>query len=306
MYEKFFGIRENPFAVSPDPRFLVPTQETNEAFASLTYCVTQRRGFVLLSGEVGTGKTTILNKFLEWLAEARTPTAFVFNPRLNVSEFLDFVLADFGIPCDSDMKSRQLIQLNRWLVDRYRVNETAVLIVDEAQNLSTEVLEEIRLLTNLETSRGKLLQIVLAGQPELESKLRHPDLRQLRQRITLRCRIASLTLKQVEAYINERLRIAGLEGRPVFSLLAVKAIYDYSQGIPRLINLICDQALIAAYAEGRRWVPEGIIHLIGNDFDLFSQPTSVGIDPTSGIQAREDAVREAFPDADEQLANWNK
>jgi len=254
MYENFFGLRESPFRVSPDPRFLVSTPETEEAVAALTFGVAQRRGFVLLSGEVGTGKTTILNMFLEWLEATHISTAYIFNPRLNVKEFFDFMLAEFGIPCDSELKSQQLLCLNRWLVERYRANRTAVLIVDEAQNASTELLEEIRLLTNLETSDGKLLQIVLSGQPELEYKLHQPELRQLQQRITLRCKTCPLKLKQVATYINERFRIAGREEGPIFSPAAIEAIHDYSQGIPRVINLVCDHALISAYAEGRRFI----------------------------------------------------
>ena len=153
---------------------MVPTRETEETLASLTYGVQQRRGFILLTGEVGTGKTTILNLFLEWLRKGNVVTAFIFNPRLSVIEFLDFMMTDFGISSESTMKSQKLIRVNQWLLERYQANETAVLIVDEAQSLSAEVLEEIRLLTNLETAREKLLQIVLSGQPELGHKLSQP------------------------------------------------------------------------------------------------------------------------------------
>jgi general secretion pathway protein A len=172
MYKKFFGLKENPFNVNPDPRYLFLTEHTQEALACLTYGIETRKGFILLTGEVGTGKTTLVNRLLEWLQKERVSTAFVFNPRLSVSQFFDFMMADFGIPCESRQKSQVLLKLNQWLLDRYQAGERAVLIVDEAQNLSPQMLEEIRLLTNLETSTEKLLQIVLSGQPELEHKRR--------------------------------------------------------------------------------------------------------------------------------------
>ncbi|HEV2501239.1 MAG TPA: AAA family ATPase, partial [Terriglobia bacterium] len=174
MYKKFFGLRENPFNVNPDPRYLYVTPHTEEALSCLTYGVQNRKGFILLTGEVGTGKTTLINKLLEWLQREAISTAFIFNSRLSEDEFFDFMMNDFGISCDSKSKSQVLIRLNHWLLERYRAGETAVLIVDEAQNLSESVLEEIRLLTNLETYTEKLLQIVLSGQPELENKLRQP------------------------------------------------------------------------------------------------------------------------------------
>jgi len=172
MYKEFYGLRANPFNVNPDPRYLFLTRHTEEALACLTYGIQSRKGFVLLTGEVGTGKTTLINKLLEWLRLQQVATAFIFNSRLNTTQFLDYMMADFGIPCDSKAKSQILLRLYNWLLDRYRAGETAVLIVDEAQNLTEEVLEEIRMLTNLETFTEKLLQIILVGQPELEHKLK--------------------------------------------------------------------------------------------------------------------------------------
>jgi general secretion pathway protein A len=268
MYELFFGLRDNPFSVSPDPQFLVPTERTDEALASLIYGILERRGFILLTGEVGTGKTTILNMFLEWLSKSSVENAFVFNPSLNAVEFLDFVMSDFGIPCNSNLKSQKLIRLNQWLLERYRANGTAVLIIDEAQNLSAEVLEEVRLLTNLETAQEKLLQIVLSGQPELENKLCQTELRQLRQRITLWCRTAALTKSEVEFYINERLRCAGRTSGEIFKPAAIDSIYQYSHGIQRVINLICDHALITAYAEGRQSISSDTIEAVAKEFRL--------------------------------------
>jgi type II secretory pathway predicted ATPase ExeA len=268
MYKAFFGLRENPFNVNPDPRFLFHTPAIDETLACLTYGIQKRRGFLLLTGEVGTGKTTLINQLLEWLRKYRVPTAFIFNPRMNPTEFLDFMMTDFGIPMESTMKSRVLWRLNQWLLERYRAHETAVLIVDEAQNLTMELLEEIRLLTNLETSSQKLLQIILSGQPELEYKLSQPQLRQLRQRITLRSKTAPLTLEETRGYIGERLRVAGSNGREVFKPAALDAIHRYSQGIPRLINMLCEHALINAYAEGLKPLPEEIVEGVGREFQL--------------------------------------
>jgi general secretion pathway protein A len=304
MYKEFFGFHENPFNVNPDPRFLVPTRETEEMLASLTYGVQQRRGFILLSGEVGTGKTTVLNMFLEWLRKANLATAFIFNPRLNVTEFLDFVMTDFGIPCESELKSQRLIRVSQWLLERYQANETAVLIVDEAQSLSMDVLEEIRLLTNLETSREKLLQIVLSGQPELEHKLNQPMLRQLRQRITLWCKTRPLAQDQVEIYINERMHIAGRESQAIFSPRAMEAIHAYSHGIPRIINLLCDHALITAYAEGRSSVSACIIDGVAREFALDDQAASLPRAPANGdgSQVQKSKALEYLAAADEREA----
>jgi len=268
MYKKFFGLRENPFNVNPDPRYLFLTRYTQEALACLTYGIETRKGFIVLTGEVGTGKTTLINKLLEWLRQERVSTAFVFNPRLSVTQFFDFMMADFGIPCDSTMKSQVLLRLNHWLLERYRAGERAVLIVDEAQNLSLQMLEEIRLLTNLETSTEKLLQIVLAGQPELDRKLNQPELRQLRQRITLRAKTCALTLEDTRGYILERLRIAGGDGQEIFSPEAIQVVHQFARGIPRVTNLLCEHALINAFVDQRRPIPAEIVEQVVHDFDL--------------------------------------
>jgi general secretion pathway protein A len=289
MYKRFFGLKENPFNVNPDPHFLFQTQEIQEALACLTYGINRRRGFILLSGEVGTGKTTILNKLLEQLRGERVATAFIFNPRLSVNQFLHFMLADFGISCESRMKSQVLLQLNQWLLERYRAGETAVLIVDEAHNLPMEVFEEIRLLTNLETSTEKLLQIVLSGQPEIEKLINQPALRQLRQRITLRCKMTPLSLQDTQGYISERLRIAGANGGPIFNPDALKMVYRYSGGIPRVINLLCEHALITAFAEEQKPVLADTIRAVAQEFDLDKAP-GLSVPPPSETKRPMQAV----------------
>jgi general secretion pathway protein A len=285
MYKKFFGLKENPFNVNPDPRYLFLTQHTQEALACLTYGIQCRRGFILLTGEVGTGKTTLLNKLLSWLRRQRVASSFVFNPRLDPPQFFDYMLGDFGLDFDSRQKSHMLQRLNKWLLDRYLAGGTAVLIVDEAQSLSAEVLEEIRLLTNLETSTDKLLQIVLSGQPELENKLNQPELRQLRQRITLRCKTQPLTLEETHQYITSRLRVAGVDDQSIFSADAVEAVHVYSEGIPRVINLLCEHALISAYAEQRKQVPADTIQEIAREYklDVIASPPSADLDESARV-----------------------
>jgi general secretion pathway protein A len=285
MYKGFFGLRANPFNVNPDPRYLFLTRHTEEALACLTYGVQSRKGFVLLTGEVGTGKTTLINKLLEWLRLQQVATAFVFNSRLNVPQFLDYMMADFGITCDSKAKSQILLRLYNWLLDRYRAGETAVLIVDEAQNLSEEVLEEIRMLTNLETFTEKLLQIVLVGQPELEDKLKQPQLRQLRQRLTLRAKTYALSLDESKAYVQQRLRIAGSDGREIFDPEALVAIHRYAEGIPRVINLLCEHCLVSAFVDQQKIIGPVVVEAVARDFDLRADNGSGAIapaEPTSG------------------------
>ena len=268
MYKSYFGLKENPFNVNPDPRYLYLTKQIEEALTGLMYGIQTRKGFITLTGEVGTGKTTLVNRLLDWLRQRRTRTAFLFNSRMNTSHLFDFILAEFEIVCESRTKSQQLMKLNQWLLERYRAGETAVLIIDEAQNLSYPVLEEIRMLTNLETSTEKLLQIVLSGQPELEEKLKLPQLRQLKQRITLRCRTAPLTKEQTHAYIAERLRIAGTTGEQIFSPEAMDTVHMYSLGIPRVVNLLCEHALINTYVEQERVVSPKIVEDIAREFQL--------------------------------------
>lgn len=271
MYKSFFKLQSSPFGTSPDPKFLYMMPHTREALACLEYGISARKGFTVLTGEVGTGKTTLLRRALSSFSTRRVSTAFVFNPRLDVLDFLEFVLTDFGIVPQTRTKSGMLLQLNRWLIERFRMEETCVVVVDEAQNLSWELLEEIRLLTNLETSSEKLLQIVLSGQPELEEKLRHPSVRQLRQRVSLWCRTQPLTDIQTHAYVAERLRIAGASW-PLFSQEALDLIHRYSRGIPRVINLLCEHSLIVAYVEQIRQVTAAIVEGVAVELELETQP----------------------------------
>jgi general secretion pathway protein A len=266
MYKRFFGLRENPFNINPDPRFLHRTPRIQEALDQLTFGIQNRKGLLLLTGEVGTGKTTLINHLLDWLHQQKTPTAFIFNSHLTVNHLFDFILNDFGISTDFQLVSNMILELNQWLVKRFRAGSTPVLIVDEAQGLSFELLEEIRLLLNLETASEKLLQIVLVGQPELEEKLKRPEMRQLRQRIALRCNTAPLTLEEARGYIVDRLRIAGATCEPVFESDAVEALHYYSRGIPRVMNLLGEHALINAYVEGLKPVPPPMVEEAARDF----------------------------------------
>jgi general secretion pathway protein A len=283
MYQNFFNLRGNPFGTNPDPRYLFLTRDAQEALACLTYGIQARKGFIVLSGEVGTGKTTLLNKLLNWLRGYRAATAFVFNSSLTVGEFLDFMMADFGIGCDSTMKSQVLLRLNRWLLERYRAGEAVVLIVDEAQNLSLPVLEEIRLLTNLETSTEKLIQIVLSGQPELEEKLKLPQLRQLRQRINLRARLHPLTVEETRGYVAERLRISGANGHEIFLPESIERVHGCSGGIPRVINLLCEHALISAFADQEKIITASRIEQTACDLEL-DRRSAATLGETSGPQ----------------------
>ena len=277
MYKEFYGLRANPFNVNPDPRYLFLTRHTEEALACLTYGIQSRKGFVLLTGEVGTGKTTLINKLLEWLRLQQVATAFIFNSRMNVPQFLDYMMADFGISCDSKAKSQILLRLYNWLLDRYRAGETAVLIVDEAQNLSDELLEEIRMLTNLETFTEKLLQIVLVGQPELEQRLKQPQLRQLRQRLTLRAKTHPLTLDETKAYVQQRLRIAGSNGQQIFDSEALVMIHRYASGIPRVVNLLCEHSMVSAFVDQQKVIMPAVVDAVARDLDLSDNTASGGM-----------------------------
>ena len=285
MNEQFLnlaGLREDPFHVSPNPRFYYPTPAHDTALAELMFGIETRRGLLVLTGEAGTGKTSILNQILDWLRHRGRSTAFIFHTRLEPIGLLRLILADFGLPCESKSKSDLVRTLHHWLLQRHHVKDLPVLILDEAQALPPQTLDEIRLILNIETSRGKLLQIILSGQPELEEKLRLPALRQLRQRIMFHSRLTALTEKQTGAYIARRLAVAGCTDTSVFPQDVVQSIYAISQGIPRVVNLLCEHALICAYGEQHRGVSPEMIQRIAMDFDLCSKhlaPTGNGAQP---------------------------
>jgi general secretion pathway protein A len=270
MYEKFFGLRENPFRINPDPRYAFMTLSAREALAGMTYGIQARKGIIVLTGEVGTGKTTLLNMLMQWLRKQHAATAFVFNSHLGVDDLLDYMMADFGIQSESHSKGQMLMRLNRWLLERHYAGEPVVLVVDEAQNLTPQLLEEIRLLTNMETSTEKLLQIILSGQLELEIKLRHPLLRQLRQRVTLHCRTTRLSIEETRGYIAQRLLVAGANGKELFSSEAIERVHMYACGIPRLINVLCDHALIIAFADNRTPVLPNVVDEVARECGVSS------------------------------------
>ena len=246
MYKNFFSFRERPFKLVPNPAYLFLSKSHEEVLAHLTYAVIQGDGFVEITGEVGTGKTTICRAFLENL-DHNTKAAYIFNPSLNAIQLLRAIIDEFGIESDTDNIKDLIDRLNSFLIAKKSEGKNVILIIDEAQNLTKEVLEQLRLLSNLETAKDKLIQIILVGQPELGEKLDSHELRQLDQRITLRCQLAPLSYKEVQAYIQHRINIASLKTEIQFDAAAYRSIYQYSRGIPRLINIVCDRALLNAF-----------------------------------------------------------
>lgn len=271
MYKKFFGLKLNPFDLTPDPTRFVATKRHNEALAALYYGLRWHKGFVVVTGEVGTGKTLLLRCLLRLLKESSDVAyAYLFNSRLSGAEFLQYILADFGLPASGKNKSELLLDLGQFLLSRGSKRLTTVLIIDEAHHLSDDLLEEVRLLSNLETTDDKLLQIVLVGQPELDEKLDSLGLRQLKQRIALRAQLGPLESEETRDYIFRRLQIAGAETRydKIFSTEAIVAVYHHSQGLPRLINTICENALIAAYANHSAVVTADVVDDVARQFRL--------------------------------------
>src|SRR2546428_8010387 len=269
MYKAFFKLRRNPFETTPDPSFLFPTRRHNEALAALYYGVRRHKGFVVMTGEVGTGKTLLVRCLLQLLQGSNVAYAYLFNSRLSPVEFLQYVTGDFGLPAAGKNKSEVLMQLGSLLVGLHQQKLTTVLVADEAHHLSEEVLEEIRLLTNLETPQGKLLQILLVGQPELDDKLDSVELRQLKQRVALRSQLLPLNLAETQGYIQRRLHIAGSKSAAVlFPDDTVAKIYHHAHGIPRAINTVIENALISAYARQLRTVPPDVIEEVATDLRL--------------------------------------
>ena len=248
MYNAFFGFTQHPFNMSPDPSFLFRSRQHEEALANLIYGVQSRKGFILLTGEVGTGKTTMLECLREFMNAQQIAFGSLFNSRLTVQQFFEMLSYDFGLKGDPHSKTETLVALNEMLLERAAAGRTTALIVDEAHNLEWDVLEEIRLLGNLETRRGKLLQVVIAGQQELDEKLEKSEYRQLKQRISLRCTLRGFELDETVDYIDSRMSRAGITSQTIIDPVIVAAIHNRSQGIPRLINSICDNLLLTAFA----------------------------------------------------------
>ena len=255
MYEAYFGLKEEPFSIAPDPHYLYMSQGHREALAHLLYGIERAGGFVLLTGEVGTGKTTVCRCLLDEIPDT-TDVAFMLNPKLTVEELLATVCDEFGISYPDGNTSVKVFvsRINDYLLDVHTRGRRAVLIIEEAQNLSTDVLEQLRLLTNLETNQRKLLQIIMVAQPELLDKLSQPELRQLSQRITARYHLKTLSQKDVVAYVKYRLMVAGLIRGEPFPPAVLKRLFRLTAGVPRLINVLCDRALLGAYVQGKERV----------------------------------------------------
>lgn len=259
MYEAFYSLNENPFGTTPDPRYLYKSKAHREALAYLAYGVFRKKGFLAISGEVGIGKTTIIRAFTQTFHPC-LEVAFVLNTRVNFRELLYMLLTDFNVDAKSDSKVDMLNSLNEYLIEQYAQNQNPLLIIDEAQNLTPEVLEELRMLSNLETDQQKLIQIVLVGQPEMNNLLMRDDLRQLRQRIPGIFNMQFLSREEVFSYIRYRLGVAGLKnGQLTFSEPAVDVIHQYSSGIPRLINVLCDRVLLRGYLQKTRVVEKNMV-----------------------------------------------
>ncbi|HTU47048.1 MAG TPA: AAA family ATPase [Bryobacteraceae bacterium] len=268
IYNAYFGLAENPFNISPDPEFLYRSPQHEEALANLIYGVRSRKGFIVLTGEVGTGKTTMLECLRDYLDSQRVEFAFIFNSRLTPEQFFEMMAFDFDLQCNRKSKTDVLFALNSLLLQQTDRGRTCVLIVDEAHNLEWDVLEEIRLLGNLENRQGKLLQIILAGQPELDRKLDAPNLRQLKQRIVLRCSLDPLTPEECAAYVAARLARAGMPNQKIFSPELLEEVYKRSRGIPRLINLLCDNLLVTAFAMEQRTATMTMLDEVCSDLRL--------------------------------------
>jgi len=268
MYNAFFGFSASPFSLSPDPAFLYRSSQHEEALANLIYGVQSRKGFVVLTGEVGTGKTTMLECLRDYLDSQQTEFAFIFNSRITPDQFFEMIAYDLDLQCQRMSKTEVLFALNSLVVQQAERNRTTVLIVDEAHNLDWEVLEEIRLLGNMENRHGKLIQVILAGQPELDRKLDAPNLRQLKQRIVLRCNLEPFSEADTAEYLNSRMEKAGLPNQTIFSPGLIAEIHTRSQGIPRVLNAVCDNLLLTCFAMEERVATLEMLEEVSRDMRL--------------------------------------
>jgi len=269
VYLDFFQLKSKPFDLTPDPQFFYLNENHREVLANLEYGILEKRGFIVITGEVGTGKTTHLFRFLERLT-AKSKSAFIFNPILSTLDFFQYIFEDFGLETTAKTKTEYLVQLNQFLLEQSFLGNTTILVIDEGQNLSNEILEEIRLLANLETPKMKLLQIVLMGQPELDEKLRLRSLRQLKQRIAIRNRILPLEGEEVGRYIKHRLTVAGFSGGwEIFPPDSIALISAIANGIPRVVNNLCDNVLVSCYALSRRRADPDIVREVALDLEMI-------------------------------------
>jgi general secretion pathway protein A len=277
MYQEFYQLQEEPFSLTPDPRFFHMAPPYRVALEAVVQAIMRRRGFVVVNGPIGTGKTTLLHAAMQVLSRlstknARLASAFVLNPILSRDEFLETLMIEFQVKCGSTSKPARLSALQDMFLEKQKKGGTSILIVDEAHLLTVELLEEIRLLTNTDIYREKLLQVVLCGQPELTALLQRRDLRALHQRITHHCSLRPLTLAETQSYIGERLRAAGLAAESPFSNEAVAMVHVHSQGVPRLINQICDEALVIGFMAQRKEIQPDIVEEAAVQFQLAPEP----------------------------------
>lgn len=293
MYNAFFGFSESPFNLSPDPAFFYRSEQHEEALANLVYGVQARKGFIALTGEVGTGKTTMLECLRDYLEDNFIEFAFLFNSRINSDQFFEMIAYDLDLPCSRTSKTEVLFALNQLLVEQAQDGRTVVLIVDEAHNLEWEVLEEIRLLGNLENRNGKLLQIIMAGQPEFDRKLDAPNLRQLKQRVVLRCNLQPFTLRDAIEYMESRLEHAGMPEQKIFSEEVMAEIHLRTQGIPRVINGVCDNLLLSAFAAESKYCTVDMLDEVCRDMRL-EWPGSRRLHRTRSIEESEALQRAPY------------
>ena len=258
MYLQFYGLRETPFGPTPDPKFLFQSTRHREALAQLIYGVRERKGFIVLTGEIGTGKTTLLRTLLARF-DRDTHVAYIHNSALGIEGLLEYMLQDWGVKSTATTHAQRLFELNEFLIDQNRQGLSPVLVIDEAQNLSATTLEAVRLLSNFETTSQKLMQILLVGQPELRDTLNSHELRQLKQRIGLRCHIGPLSPEETRLYIRHRLRIAGATDSGIFTDAAIQRITEYSEGTPRVVNIVCDHCLLSGFADSKRRIDTGVV-----------------------------------------------
>ncbi len=276
MYEKFYGFTERPFNTTPDSKFFFPSAKHTEALNSMLYAINERRGFVVITGEIGAGKTTVCRTLLNKL-NVNTRVALITNSHLTQRELLSAVLEELEIEHKGGSKQKLLSSLNEYLIQQLSYDNNVVLIIDEAQNLTPKVLEEVRMLSNLETEKEKLIQIVLMGQPQLKSKLENPKLEQFKQRIVVYHHITPLTREETEQYVRHRLHIANPEAQETFTPASLEAIYKYSRGIPRLINILADSALLSGYVYEMRQINAEVIHEVAKERDFHYKPIDIQI-----------------------------